>query len=299
MRNTFRQFLFTGLTLAGVSAGVFAQQTSVTSSSAVPDRTEPMTPAMKRDTEGVTITEHRGAKIPLDLPFTDTAGRSVTLADYFKQGRPVILQLGYFNCPMLCDQVSKGLMDGVRELPLEPGKDYDLLYVSVNPKEKWQLGQSKKRTYVEEFGKPGAVAGWNFLVGPESSSRAVADAVGFGYKKVAGRDDYSHPPMIAVLTPDGTISRYLYGFQYPSATLAQGIKEAGQGEIGSYVEQIVFALCYHLDEYTGKYSPAYMRLMQIGALFTMLCVGCWLGSRYVRDARAARLASSTNLNPNA
>ncbi|HEX8323045.1 MAG TPA: SCO family protein [Tepidisphaeraceae bacterium] len=283
MRNTFRQLLIVGLTLTGVAAGAYAQPRAT-----VPDRMEPVTPKFKRDTENVGITEHLGARVPLDLPFTDSTGRSVKLADYFKQGRPVILQLGYFNCPMLCDVVSKGLMDGVRALPLEPGRDYDLLYVSVNPEERWDLGQAKKRTYVEEFGRAGAAAGWNFLVGPASSSRAVADAVGFGFKKVEGRDDYSHPPMIVVLTADGTVSRYLYGFQYPSETLKLGLTEAGQGKVGSYVEQIVVALCYHYDEYAGKYSLSYMRLMQAGAIITALCVGTWLGSRYIRDARAAR-----------
>ncbi|MDB5328128.1 MAG: electron transport protein SCO1/SenC, partial [Phycisphaerales bacterium] len=138
------------------------------------------------------------------------------------------------------------------------------------------------------FGKPGAVTGWNFLVGKEPSIKLLADAVGFGYRKVEGRDEYSHPPMIVVLTADGKISRYFYGFQYPSDLLKTGLTEAGEGKVGTYVEQVLVALCYHYDEYAGKYSWSYMKLMQGGALLTMLVVFSFLGSRWIKDAKAAR-----------
>jgi protein SCO1/2 len=211
----------------------------------------------------------------------------VKLSEYFQQGKPVILQMGYFNCPQLCDKVSEELMAGVKDLNLELGKDYSMLYVSVNPNERWELGQKKKRTYVEEFGKPGAQSGWNFLVTKDQQTiKTLADAVGFNFKKVDGREEFSHPPMITILTADGTISRYLYGFQFPSETLRTGLTEAGQGKVGTYVEQVLVALCYHYDEYSGKYSLSYMRIMQGGAILTMLIVFGILGTKWIKDARA-------------
>ena len=290
MRYSIRQLLVRAVTLASVMTAPLAPTSPVLAAggSVVPDRMEPTTPKFRKDTENVGITEHLGSAIPLDLPFTDSTGRPARLSDYFKPGRPVILQLGYFNCPQLCDVVSRNLMDGVKGLPMQMGTDYSMLYVSIDPEEEWELGQSKKRTYVAEYGKPGAVEGWNFLVGKNTSIKPLADAVGFGYKKVEGSDDFSHPPMIVILSGEGKISRYIYGFQYPTATLETGIKEAREGKVGPYVQQILVALCYHYDEYSGKYSLAYMRLMQVGAGFSALVVFAWLGSRWIRDARAAK-----------
>lgn len=294
MRNTLKQLL--SLTaLAGVlTAGGVPSSALAAPGDVVPDRMEPTTPRFKKDTENVGITEHRGDTVPLNLTFTDTNGKPVELGSYFQKGRPVILQLGYFNCPQLCDVVSQKFMDGVKGVPLEMGKDYSVLYVSVNPEEEWELGRDKKRNYVEEFGKPGAAAGWNFLVGKEPAIKALADAVGFGYKKIEGKEEFSHPPMLVVLTGEGRISRYFYGFQFPSDTLKTGIEEASQGKIGPYVQQILVALCYHYDEYSGKYSLAYMRLMQAGGIFTVLVVGTWLGTRWLRDARHAKQQTATS-----
>ena len=292
LKHLLRQCLLGSVALCGLTSGSIAQSHN---NNNVPDRMEPQTDKFRRDTKDVGITEHLGSTVPLALPFTDSTGRDVTLGDYLKQGRPVILQLGYFNCPQLCDKVSESIMEGVKGLPLELGKDYDMLYVSVNPTERWELGQRKKRTYVEEFGKPGAVAGWNFLVGKEPAIKQLADAIGFGYRKIEGRDEYSHPPMIVVLTSDGKISRYFYGFQYPSETLKIGLTEAGQGKVGAYVEQVLVALCYHFDEYSGKYSWSYMKLMQVGAVLTMLVVFGFLGSRWLKDYRASKATPSSPL----
>ncbi|MGN6627574.1 MAG: SCO family protein [Tepidisphaeraceae bacterium] len=250
-----------------------------------PDRFEPVPPKFKRDTAGVGITEHLGDKIPLDGTFTETSGKTVKLGDYFNQGKPIILQLGYFNCPMLCDVVSKGIMDGVKDLNLEMGKDYDVLFVSVNPKDTWQLAQRKKTNYVEEYGKPGAVKGWNFLVGQDDAIQKLADAVGFNFKKVEGKDQFSHPPMIVVLTADGRISRYFYGVQYPADLLRTGLVEAGDGKVGSYVEQILVGLCYCYDDYSGKYTLASMNLMRMAGGLTVLVLGTVLVRRWWKDSR--------------
>jgi len=253
----------------------------------VPDRYEPVPPQMQRDTLGVGITEHLGGKLPLDLVFTDSTGREVKLGDYFNKKRPVILQLGYFNCPMICDVVSEKIVEGVKGLDLQMGKDFDVLYISINPKERWQLGQQKKRNYVNEYGKSGAVEGWNFLVGQDAGIKKLADAVGFGFHKVDGRDEWSHPPMITVLTADGTISRYFYGNEYPSDQLRMSLVEAGDGKVGSYVEQVLVGICYHYDGYAGKYTPRYMMFMRVGGAVTVLVVFGVLGRLWFRDAKRA------------
>lgn len=298
MNPKLRQLLLPAVALMGLTAASLAQTESTEfkkPTSAIPDRMEPVTERFKKDTEGVGITEHLGGKIPLNLDFVDSTGRPVKLSEYFGKGRPVILQMGYFGCPQLCDKVSEELMTGVKGLTLELGKDYEMLYVSVNPNERWELGQKKKRTYVEEFGKPGAVGSWNFLVTKDQQTiKTLADAVGFGFKKVDGRDEYSHPPMITILTADGTISRYLYGFQYPSDTLRTGLTEAGQGKVGGYVEQVLVALCYHFDEYSGKYSFRYMQLMQAAGVLTMLVVFGVLGTKWIKEARAGRTPQTPN-----
>ena len=287
MRYTFSQFLLPLLTLTGVSTAVFAEQASAV----LPDRMEAVPPKMARDTAGVDIVEHRGDTLPLDAVFTDSTGQEVKLGDYFNKGRPVILQLGYLSCPMICDVISKNIIDSVKTLDLSIGSDYDVLYVSINPMDQWPLAQAKKRNYVEELGKPGGATGWNFLVGQETNIKRLADAVGFKYHKVEGRQEFAHPPMIAILTADGKISRYFYGWQYPSSLLRTGLVEAGKGKIGGYVEQLLISTCYHYDDYSGKYTFAYMNLMKAGGGLTVLIVLSVLGRLWIRDWRAARAAA--------
>ena len=291
MRNfPLARYLLPLLTLASACGAAFAQSPSPVGTR-VADRFEPVPPKMARDTAGVGITEHRGDSVPLDAVFTDTSGQTVKLGDYFNHGRPVILQLGYLNCPNICDTVSKNIVEGVKDLDLSIGNDYDVLYVSINPEDQWPLAQEKKRNYVEILGKPGATRGWNFLVGQEAAIKHVADSVGFNYHKIEGKNEFAHPPMIVILTADGKISRYFYGWQYPSTLLHTGLVEAGKGKIGGYVEQLTIAICYHYDDYSGKYTLAYMNLMKIAGAITVLAVFGVLGRLWLRDWRTARQAA--------
>jgi protein SCO1 len=283
MRNVVQQFIMLAMLLTGTHA--VAQTDTV-----VPDRYEPVPPRFKRDTQNVGITEHLGAKIPLGLTFTDSTGQQITLDSIFKRNRPVILQLGYFDCPMICDVVSKEIMESVKDLTLELGKDYDIIYLSVNPRERWELGQEKKRNYIEIYNKPGAAEGWHFLVGQENNIQQLADAVGFGFRKVEGKEEWSHPPMIVVLTGTGQISRYFYGNRYPSDQVRISLVEAGDGKVGSYVEQVLVALCYHFDGYSGKYSFAYMNLMRMAGISTVFIVLIVLGRLWIRDAFKPQVA---------
>jgi protein SCO1/2 len=260
-----------------------------------PDRYEPVPPKFKRDTAAAGITEHLGAQIPLNLKFIDSTGQNVELSQYFNKGRPVILQMGYFNCPMLCDLVSKGVMKSVKGLDLELGKDYDILYVSINPLETWQLAQEKKRNYVEEYsvsGRTGASLGWNFLVGQDAHTKPLADAVGFGFQKVEGKAEYSHPAMVVVLTPEGKISRYLYGNEFSNKLVRLSLVEASSGKIGTLTDQLMM-LCYHYDGVSGQYTPRWMFLMRSAGVVTVLVLGFFLGRRWIHDARAERHAAAS------
>jgi protein SCO1/2 len=264
------------------------------SADAPPDRYEPVPPAMQRDTANVGITERVNNPLPLETNFVDTNGRQVTLGDYFGKGRPVIIQMGYFTCPMICDVVSHGIMDGVKGLDLRMGTDYDVLYVSINPDDRFTLAREKKKNYVDEFAiddadkRAGAIRGWNFLVGSDGNIQKLAEAIGFGFNKVAGRPEWAHPPMIVLATEDGRVSRYFHGNAFKPALLRTGLVEAGEGKVGSAFEQLVVSYCYHFDSYSGKYTYAWMNLMRFTGALTVTAVLLALGGRWVRDFRAYR-----------
>lgn len=250
----------------------------------IPTRTEPAPPSLKAVTDGVGITEHPGARLPLDIALKDADGRDVLIKDYFNQGRPVILQLGYFGCPKLCGLVSEGLLGSLQKLDLEMGTQYDVLYVSINPDENYHLAYQKKKTYAAEFGKPGVQQGWQFLTGSKNNTKAIADAVGFQYKYVEADNVYSHPAMIAIITPDGRVSRYMYGVDFPRTSLRLSLIEASDGKIGTVRDQLIM-MCMHWDGSAGKYTFVWVDMMRVGGGLTLLVLGFFLVRRYVRDAR--------------
>jgi protein SCO1/2 len=268
-----------------------------------PERFEPVPLKMQRDTAGVGITEKVNQVLPLDTDFVDTAGRQVTLGEYFGKGRPIILQMGYFTCPMICDIVSHGIMDGVKGLDLQMGKDYDVLYVSINPEDRFTLAREKKNNYVEAFSlgdadkRAGAIRGWNFLVGSGGNIKKLADAVGFGFNKVGGRGEWAHPPMIVLLTSDGRVSRYFHGNAFKPDLLRTGLVEAGEGKVGSAFEQLMVSYCYHFDSWSGKYTYAWMNLMRFTGAVTVLALLLGLGRRWLRDIRAYRRNRTPALHP--
>jgi protein SCO1/2 len=243
-------------------------------------RTEPLPEQL----EGVGITEHRDAKIPLDLAFSDEDGRAVRLRDYFHEDRPVVLTLVYYSCPMLCTLVLNGLTDAMRDLSWEPGAEYEVVTVSFDPRETSTLARLKKQNYLSMYGRAGAGAGWHFLTGREEEIHALTEAVGFGYRWDEEQQQFAHQAAIFVLTPDGRISRYLYGVLFEPLTLKLTLLEASKGKIGSPLDQIVL-YCYHYDPKSGSYAPAAMRFMRLGGVLTMVLVGAWLSSVWLRSAR--------------
>jgi protein SCO1/2 len=189
------------------------------------------------------IDQKLDARLPLDLAFRDERGKTVELRQYFGR-RPVILALVYYQCPMLCTFVLNGLLSSAKNLPFEIGKEFEVVTVSIDPKETPLLAESKQTMYAGLYGRPGAVHGWHFLTGEESSIRQLAAAVGFRYVYDKQSEQYGHASGIMVLTPDGRVSRYLYGIEYPARDLRLALVEASGGKIGSPVDQILL-LCYH------------------------------------------------------
>jgi protein SCO1/2 len=220
----------------------------------------------------VGIDQKLNQSIPLNLTFRDENGTPVQLAQFFGQ-KPVILTLVYYNCPMLCTQVLNGVESGLKELPTtDIGKQFDVVTVSIDPTESHVLAKTKQEMYVGMYGRPGAAQGWHFLTGDEPQIKQLADAVGFRYAYDPDTKQFAHASAIMLLTPEGKISRYFYGIQYPSRELRLGLVEASEGKIGTPVDQVLL-FCYHYDPATGKYGLLISHVIQAGGALTVLILG--------------------------
>jgi len=220
----------------------------------------------------IDVIEHLGESIPLDLEFKNDEGRTVLLEDYFHQGKPVLLTLAYYRCPMLCGLVLNGLTKGVKELDFLPGQQFQMITVSINPKESYTLAAAKKKTHLESLNKPVKKSSWVFLTDSTDNTKKLADVLGFIYHYVEERDEYAHPAVTFVLTEDGIISRYLYGIEYKEADLRLSLLEASQGEIGTTLDRIIL-YCFHYDPDAGGYVLFAGNLMRIGGVITVLIIG--------------------------
>jgi protein SCO1/2 len=229
----------------------------------------------------VGIDQRLDEQVPLDLSFHDEAGRTVPLREYFRD-KPVILALVYYECPMLCTQVLNGLLRSLQNVPLDVGKQFNVVTVSFNPREKPGLAANKKRVYVGLYGRPGASEGWHFLTGDESAIQGLSRAVGFRYAYDSESDQFAHASGIMVLTPQGKISRYFYGIDYPSRDLRLSLVEASANKIGSPVDQVLL-YCYRYDPTTGKYGLVIANVLRLGALATTLAVGTFLLVMFRRE----------------
>ena len=227
----------------------------------------------------VSIDQKLNDEIPLNLHFKDEHGQSVTLGQFFN-GKPVILSLVYFSCPMLCTEELNGMDRSLKLLPMSIGKDFQVVTVSIDPTDEPVLAEAKRDLYTGMYGRAGAAAGWHFLTGENSQIKALADAVGYHYAYDPDSKQFAHGAAIVVLTGEGKISRYFYGVNYPSRDLRLGIEEASEGKISSPVDQVLL-FCYHYDPHTGKYGLIISRVIQLGGALTLLAIGSliWLLSR--------------------
>jgi len=219
----------------------------------------------------VGVDEHLNAQLPMDLWFYDQKAQKVRFGDYFNSGRPVILQLGYLECPMLCDQVSRGLIESSKKISLTLGKDFDFIFVSIDPTDSPAAAAIKLDSYAAAYGRPGSASGFHFLVGTESQIQQLAVAVGFRYQP-ANNGQFAHPAVAMIVSPEGKITRYLYGINFPSETLRLSLVDASHGKIGNSVDQILL-ICLCFDPVTGKYSMMAQNMMKIGGVLTMVGLG--------------------------
>ena len=236
------------------------------------------------EVEGIEIVARLGEELPLDLRFTDEKGQDVQLAGYFDGKRPVVLSMGYYRCPMLCDLVWSGILQSLSEISLDPGEDYQLVTVTIDPNETATLARQKKADYLESFGRPGAEDSWHFLTGSEDAIKELAKAVGFGYRYLPERDEYAHAAGMMVVSPNGKLTRYLYGVMYEPDTVRMALLEAGEGKIGSALDRGGM-YCFHYNPEGGKYTVAAMNMMRLVGLLTVAALGSLIVVLWRRERR--------------
>ena len=244
---------------------------------------------LPEELKGIGISDKKlGTPVAIQsLWFRDEKGARVTLADYFHSSKPVVLALAYYECPNLCTLVINGLTDAIKENPWVPGKDYEVITVSIDPKEDSALATEKKAAHMEALGRPEVAAGWHFLTGEESQIRALADQVGFGYRWVEAEKQYAHGAGVFLLTDKGVLSRVLYGIQYRAQDFKLGLLEASSGKVGGVVDRLML-FCFHYDPTLRKYSVAVTQIMKLGCVLTVVALGFLMGPFWWRQRRTAR-----------
>ncbi len=293
MNDDRRTFVRTGLTsllLVGAAAVslAHAQPTGRPMSVPPPGIAATKQIPMLRD---VGIDQKLDQQIPLDTPFVDQDGKDVTLRKYFG-GKPVVLALVYYDCPMLCTQVLNGLSGSLEGLTFSPGKEFELVVVSFDAGETPALAAQKRQTYVRRYGRAGTEVGIHFLTGRSESIKALTSAVGVRYAYDEKLDQYAHPAAITVLTPEGLVSRYLFGIEFAPRDLRLALVEAADNKIGTTLDQALL-FCYHYDPETGKYGFVVMNIVRLAAILTIIALGAFILINLRRDRRQAHAVGPT------
>jgi len=244
------------------SAQIFREPTNPPSS---------VRPALLKD---VGIDQKLNNRLPLDLHFRDETGRDVRLGDFFG-AKPVIVTPVYYGCPMLCTQILNGLVSGLKPVSFNAGEQFDVVAVSFDPSETPDLALKKKDSYVKRYGRAGSQSGFHFLTGDEAAIQALTSALGFRYTYDRNSKQFAHASGLMVSTPEGRISRYLYGVDYAPRDLRLALVEAAERKIGTPVDQLLL-FCYHYDPATGKYGAVAMNFLRLAAAATVLGIGVLL-----------------------
>jgi protein SCO1/2 len=236
----------------------------------------------------VAFDQRLNEQVPPDAAFRDETGRAVTLGEYFGR-RPVILVPVYYSCTTLCPMLLDGLARSLRPISFEMGKDFDIVTVTINPRETPAQAAAKKDLAARQYARPGALVGWHFLTGQDASIRRVMSAIGFRYTYDAKTDQYAHAAGVVILTPQGRTSRYFYGIDLSPRDLRLGLIEAADNRIGSPIDQVLL-FCYHYDPLTGKYGLIIMNVIRLVGLATVLVLGTFIVVMLRRDRRVASRA---------
>ena len=217
----------------------------------------------------VAINQNLNTQLPLDLMLRDEHGNVVRLGHYFNHGKPVLLNFMYYRCPMLCPMVMDGVTNALTELRFDIGKEFDVVTISIDPRDTPEQAAMKKTQYVNRYGRFDAANGWHFLTGPESATKRLTKIAGFEYAYDPKMDQFAHGAVLLAVTPQGRVSRYLYGFEYKPRDLRLALVEASAAKIGTATDAIML-LCYHYDPATGRYSRTAMNFVRAGGVATML-----------------------------
>ena len=255
------------------------------------DTSQPASQVGPDDLKNVGIDQRLDQQLPLDLQFKDETGKTVKLGDYFQSGRPVILNLVYYTCPMLCGEELAGLSSALGVLRFTPGNEYEVVTVSINPDETPEVAAEKKRTYIdrmnERLEKKTDGAGWHFLTGQQTGIQQLADAVGFHYKRDARTGQFIHSAAIMIATPQGKLAQYYYGVEFSPKDVRLGLIEASRNKIGNLVDQVTL-YCYHYDPKSGRYGAAVTNILRLGGAATVLLLGGFLIAMYRREPHDSR-----------
>lgn len=252
-----------GIAVLLAAAGALRAQT-------IPGNVGPSAATMPAVLRNVGFEPPLNGRMPLDLHFRDETGRDVALRDFFGQ-KPVVLAFVYYNCPMLCDQVQMGVVGSLRMLSFNPGRDYEVLFVSFDSRDTPELAAEKKKTALSHFRRPETASGWHFLTGSRESIEAATKAANFRFTFDAKSNLFAHASGLLMLTPDGRISRYFYGVEYPGRDMRLGLVDASAGKIGSPIDHVLL-FCYHYDPTTAKYSASILKIIRLGGLLTIICI---------------------------
>jgi len=231
------------------------------------------------------IDQHLDQQIPLDLQFKDEDGNTVQLGKYFKKGRPVILTLVYYQCPMLCSEVLSGLNSAMQVMKFTAGNEYEVVTVSIDPRDTPEVAKAKKASYLKEYNRPGAEDGWHFLTGQPDNIAKLAQTVGWKYRWEPKMNQFVHAAGIMLVTPQGKLAQYYYGIEYAPKDLRLGLIEASQDKIGNLVDAVLL-YCYHYDPHTGKYGAVVSNMLRIGGAATILLLGGFIVLMVRRESHA-------------
>ena len=288
MRRSWQSAARSAAIAAAFCAGALAPSLSIAQVSGYGDKQiGPVNDKPPAILNGVGIAQNLNQQLPLSLTFTDDAGRQVQLASYFGK-RPAILALVYYQCPMLCSEELNGLTGALQMVKFVPGKDFDVIVVSIDSTEGPELAAAKKRTYLKRYGHPETAAGWHFLTGTQPNIDALTKAVGFGYVRTPGPDgrltQFAHASAIQIVTPEGKLAQYYMGVEYSPKDLRLGLVDASANRIGSPVDNIL-TYCYHYDPTVNKHTLIIARVVQLGGLVTVFSLGGFMLAMFRLDAR--------------
>jgi protein SCO1 len=232
--------------------------------------------------EGLEIQNRTGATLPLDLKFTNSEGEEVELKSLFQTGKPVLFSLVYFRCPTLCNFHLNGVSKALKEMQLKLGPDYTYLVISIEPSETPALAKEKQTAYLEDYKKSKPTdGGWNFLVGSKENIQTLAEAVGFPYRWNPGNEQWIHPAVLYVLSPDSTINSYLHGIEFGERDIRLALTEAGEGKIGTFLDRAAL-FCFQFDPNRGKYTMYAYNIMRLGGGLTVLILGTYIIGFWIR-----------------